>query len=198
MSSHQDSLEALLMQRLAEGHDLALNELMDQWNSRIISYLTRLTGDHHAALDLAQETFVRVYRHRSAYRSDQAFSTWLFHIATNLARNHSRWRSRHPEVLLGSAEEGEHPLKVDTDTPADAAIRQEQARAVHQAVIHLPEDLREALILSAYECLPHAEIGEVLGMSPKAVEMRIYRARQILRERLTDFLSGDREKAQKP
>lgn len=176
------------MQRLVAGDDLALNELMDLWSPRLISFLQRMTGDVHVANDLAQETFVRVYRHRSAYRATQSFATWLLHIAANLARNQARWHSRHPESLMGQEELCELPHSSDADTPAEAAMRQERSQTVRDAVLKLPVDLREALVLSVYEDLPHQEIAQVLDLSAKAVEMRIYRARQVLREQLSALL----------
>ncbi|WP_051944975.1 sigma-70 family RNA polymerase sigma factor [Verrucomicrobium sp. BvORR106] len=188
MSQPADSGDATCMERLAAGDDLALNDLMDSWSPRVISYLTRLTGNLHTAHDLAQETFVRVYRHRHGYRSSQPFSTWLFHIATNLARNQARWHTRHPEVLTGADEDT--GSEIEPDTPADAAMRKEQAHAVQQAVLDLPEDLRSVLVLSVYEAVPQVEIAEILGLSVKAVEMRIYRARQMLREKLSPHLGN--------
>jgi RNA polymerase sigma-70 factor (ECF subfamily) len=94
------------MSRLREGEDLALNEIMDRWQRRLTSYLIRLTGSEAVAIDLAQETFVRVYQNRVRYRPTGAFSTWLFAIASNLARHHIRWKIRHPSVSIdGSSEE---------------------------------------------------------------------------------------------
>ena len=72
------------MSRLREGDDLALNDIMDRWQSRLTGYLIRLTGSEAVAVDLAQETFVRVYGNRFRYRPSGAFSTWLFAIASNL------------------------------------------------------------------------------------------------------------------
>ena len=184
MNPSTDSVEAALMQRLAGGEDLALNELMHLWSPRITAFLARMTGDDHAANDLAQDTFVRVYQHRASYRTTQAFSTWIFHIAANLARNHARWRSRHPESLMSQETLADLPHTSAADAPDEAAMRAEQASAVRAAVLALPDDLREPLVLSVYESLPHVEIAAILGLSAKAVEMRVYRARQLLRERL--------------
>lgn len=184
MSVPADSSEAALMQRLAGGEDLALNELMHLWSTRITAFLARMTGDVHAANDLAQETFVRVYRHRKSYRATQAFSTWIFHIAANLARNHARWRSRHPESLMAQETLADLPHASSADSPDEAVMREEQASAVRAAVLALPDELREPLVLSVYESLPHVEIAAILELSAKAVEMRLYRARQLLKEQL--------------
>lgn len=163
---------------LAGGHDTALHGLMDRWRDKITGFLYRMTGCYETALDLAQETFVRVYQARARYEARSAFSTWLFAIAANLARNHARWRSRHPEVPLPEDDSRADPAR----DPAAAAAAREQLRAVRQAISALPPDQREALILSVYHDLSHAEIGVALSCSARAVENRIHRARQQLRE----------------
>lgn len=176
------------MTALAEGEDQALNRLMDAWSPPLIAYLTRLTGSATSARDLSQETFVRVFRHRFDFRAGQRFSTWLFTIATNLARNHLRWHTRHPELLLPPAELGELPSQVTEDTPARHAVARERVQAVQQAVSELPEEMREALILSVWHEMSQAEIAQVQGTSEKAVELRVYRARKLLREKLENQL----------
>ncbi|MBL9160506.1 MAG: sigma-70 family RNA polymerase sigma factor, partial [Verrucomicrobiales bacterium] len=89
-----------LMLRLAGGEDLALNDLISRWRDRLAAFLLRMVGDHATAMDLTQETFVRLYTSRKTYKPTAAFSTYLFHIATNLARTQARWRKRHPTVPM--------------------------------------------------------------------------------------------------
>src|SRR5688572_13207869 len=93
-----------LMARLSAGDDLALNALMDRWGGRVAGFLHKMTGQHEAAADLAQETFVKLYQARGRYRPSGNFSTYLFAIASNLARNHARWKSRHPTVSIDAAD----------------------------------------------------------------------------------------------
>jgi RNA polymerase sigma-70 factor (ECF subfamily) len=178
------------MRTLAEGDDLALNHLMDAWSQQLISYLMRLTGSHATACDLAQESFVRVHRHRLEYRASQKFSTWLFAIATNLARNHARWRSRHPESLTEPEQLRELPIAGSRASPDQQAATNERLAAVQQAVSELPHDLREVLILSTWHGLSHAEIARIQDTTEKAVEVRLYRARKLLREMLGEHLKA--------
>jgi RNA polymerase sigma-70 factor (ECF subfamily) len=180
--------DTALMLDLAGGRDAALSALIHRWQSKIISYLTRLVTDPETARDLAQETFVRVYRHRQRYDAQQSFSTWLFSIATNLSRNHHRWRQRHPEAPLEpeqmqQIEGAPRPLH-----PDQILAQKEIATAVQAGVTKLPEDQRTALILSYYEGLPQKEIAEIMQCSVKGVELKIYRARQTLREALAVWL----------
>jgi RNA polymerase sigma-70 factor (ECF subfamily) len=178
-----------LMARLASGDDLALNSLMHRWSDRIISFLYRMTGRHDVAVDLAQETFVKLYQARSRYRPRSGqFSTWLFAIASNLAKNHARWRSRHPEVSLDvSADEdftSPPEPRSTAASPDQAAVTRETEEQIRTAILNLPSELREALLLFFHEQLGYADIAHVTRCSPKAVETRIYRARQILKEQL--------------
>lgn len=182
-----------LMARLAGGDDPALNLLMDRWSERVAAFLYKMTGQRAAAVDLAQETFVRLYQARERYRPVGNFSTYLFAIASNLARNHARWKVRHPTVSMDAVQDdGTAVLPEIADlkqTPDEAARSAEKFRAVHEAFLSLPADLREAMSLFAYEGLGYAEIAGIAQCSPKAVETRIYRARQILKERLREFVS---------
>lgn len=181
-----------LMTRLAGGDDLALNELMDRWSGRVAAFLLKMTGQRDAAQDLAQETFVRLFQSRDRYQATRAFSTYLFSIASNLARNHARWKSRHPTVSMDASINNGLSMFPDLAdpayTPKEAAESAEKFRAVHEAFLSLPRDLLEAMSLFVYEGMSYSEIAEICQCSPKAVEMRIYRARGILKERLEEFL----------
>ncbi len=188
MTLSRDESDQTLMQALAEGTDDALNRLMDAWSAPLIAYLTRLTGSAATAEDLAQETFVRVYRHRLDFTPGKKFSTWLFAIATNLARNHARWRERHPETLLQHDEMASLPVKHDAPAPDEQTQARERLAAVQKAIAALPQDMREMLILSTWHGMSHEEIARVQGSSLKAVELRLYRARKQLRAELSSML----------
>jgi RNA polymerase sigma-70 factor (ECF subfamily) len=177
------------MKRLAGGQDGALNELMARHGPKLFKYLIRCLQNEEDAADIAQETFVRIYQHRSRFDSRQRFSTWLYSIATNLSRDRFRWRSRHPTVSLQA--EDEHSgitllqnLPDPEATPSQRMERDERAEAVRKAVAALPEELRIPLLLVEYEGLSQVEIATILKCSAKAVEMRLYRARTRLREEL--------------
>jgi RNA polymerase sigma-70 factor (ECF subfamily) len=188
-----DAQDASDMLRLARGHDAALNDLMSRHADKLFHYLVRQLQSESDASDLAQETFVRLYKHRANYDPEQKFSTWLYTIATNLVRDRFKWRSRHPEVSLqtpvddSDAELGN--VLPDAKASPDAELLQsERSRAVQQAVASLPEDLRTPLVLSEFENVPTAEIATIMKTTPKAVESRLYRARGRLRETLSRWL----------
>ena len=181
------------MERLIAGQDTALNDLMERHATPVFHFLCRMVGNEDDANDLAQETFVRVFKSRDSFRTGEKFSTWLFTIAANLARNHFRWRSRHPAVSL-ETETGDSEqtlggtLPADTPAPDEQALAAERAAAVRAAVGKLPEDLREAIVLCEWEELSVAEAAVILEATAKAVESRLYRARGILRGQLKSWL----------
>jgi RNA polymerase sigma-70 factor, ECF subfamily len=184
--------DADLMLRLKNGEDWILNELMSRWQQPLVGFIYRYIGRETEALDLAQETFVRVYETRHRYVVQGKFSTWLFAIAANLCRNYLRWRRRRGEPVAETWDSedtvvNESPQAPD-DSPDQAAIRSESISLIRAAIDKLPHDLKTVILLYEYESLSYAEISSVLGCSVKAAEMKLYRARQTLRERL---LRGD-------
>jgi len=188
-----DEVDAQDMRRLAEGHEAALNDLMERHAEKLFHYLVRCLQDEQDAADLAQETFVKVYQSRARFDIRQKFSTWLYTIAGNLVKDRYRWRSRHPQVSLDAenATTGRNyreALPQSGPSPMDDLQQQERAEAVRRAVGALPEELRQPLILAEYEERSHAEIAAILGCTAKAVETRIYRARQQLRASLRELL----------
>jgi len=188
MTDPRDQRAASLMMALSEGRDDALNGIMADWSGSILAYLTKLTGSAATGEDLAQETFVRVYRHKLDYRPHRKFSTWLYAIATNLARNHHRWKQRHPEDSVEPENLSGLTGASTTDDPQESASRGETMRALEQAIQKLPDAPREALLLSVSQGLSHHQIAHIQNTTEKAVELRIYRARRILREIMATHL----------
>jgi RNA polymerase sigma-70 factor (ECF subfamily) len=175
------------MKRLADGDDLALNRIMHRWKDKVSAFLYRMTCSVEVAADLAQETFVRLYQSRDRYRPTAAFPTYLFHIAANLARNHARWRARHPSVSIEDCIATLQQKSGQDASPDEAAQQHETTLRIEKAIATLPVDLREALHLFTYQEMSQQEIAKTLGCSIKAVEARIYRARRMLKESLADM-----------
>lgn len=181
------------MERLIAGHDAALNDLMNRHSGAVFRFLCGMVGNEEDANDLAQETFVRVFRARANFRLNEKFSTWLYSIAGNLARNHFRWRARHPNISLETAsDEPDHTLEnvlpAREPSPGELTTVAERASIVRSEVSRLPEDLREAIVLCEWEECSVTEAATILETTSKGVESRLYRARKILRERLKDWL----------
>jgi len=142
-TTEADARDRADMERLIAGHDAALNDLMERHATTVFHFLCRMVGSEDDANDLAQETFVRVFRSCKSFRVNEKFSSWLFTIAANLARNHFRWRARHPTLSL-DAENAEteqtlgSTLPASSPAPNDEALAAERAAAVRLAVSKLP------------------------------------------------------------
>jgi RNA polymerase sigma-70 factor, ECF subfamily len=181
------------MSRLAAGDETALDRLMERHAQRLYHYLLRLLQNDSEAEELAQETFVRVFRHAGRFDPAHSFASWLYTIATNLVRDHARHHTRHPRVSLEAEPKADSASLRETlpsgdPSPAEHAIHQERADAVRLAVSALPDDLRVPFVLAEYEGQSYAKIAAITGGTPKAVEMRLYRARQALRQSLEHLL----------
>lgn len=171
------------MARVQAGDEAALGALMERWELPVKGLLRRFVPNGTEADDLAQETFVRVWEQRARYRVGAAFRPWMFAIAVNLARNRLRWWRRRPEVTLEAWSGGDGGAA----SGAQTAEARERAAAVRRAIAELPQRLREAVVLAEYEGMPQAEIAATAGLTVKAVESRLYRARAILRAKLASW-----------
>lgn len=182
-----------LMIQLRQGEDLALNELIRRWQVPLTRYIYRYVGNQTEALDVAQETFVRVFQQRHRFKERLKFSAWMFAIATNLCRNFLRWQSRHPSKASGTdppEKSWETALELTLqNSPDEIARLKESSETVRRRVDALPDQLKVVVLLADYEELSYRDIAEALGCSVKAVETRLYRAHKLLRERLRDLRS---------
>ncbi|HET9376377.1 MAG TPA: sigma-70 family RNA polymerase sigma factor [Chthoniobacterales bacterium] len=180
--------DAVLMLRLKNGEDAVLNTLMTRWQQPLVTFIYRYIGHESDALDLAQEAFVHVYQTRHRYRVQAKFSTWLFAIAGNLCRNYLRRRQHRGESIPEpwDTEDAElaELLRSPDDSPDQAITRSESSAIVKEAIGKLPQNLKLVILLYEYEGLSYEEVSSILRCSVKAVEMKLYRARKLLREGL--------------
>jgi RNA polymerase sigma-70 factor (ECF subfamily) len=176
----------------------AFAELVDRYQHRLIAVLGNLVKG--SAEDLAQDTFLRVYRTRKTYHPTAKFATWLFTIANNLALNALRDKSRRPTVPIAASDSGplgprpEEQLAPARDPQPSGAVRSvELAEVVRQALDGLNDRQRTAVLLNKFEDMGYAEIAEVMGLSVKAVKSLLSRARERLREVLQPYIYMDGE-----
>jgi RNA polymerase sigma-70 factor (ECF subfamily) len=183
--------DAALMVRVQGGDKAALAALMERWELPLKSFLARVVLNAAEAEDLAQDTFVAVWQHRTRFRAGAAFKPWVFTIALNLARKRLRWWRRRPTVSLDEWMESDGAA-TEPSGPEPGARRMleraETATAVRDAIAALPPDLREAIVLFEFEQLSHAEIASIVHATPKAVETRIHRAKEKLRAALKSWV----------
>ena len=181
-----------LVNRLRSGDDFALNEIMQRYKERIYRLSWRYVGNEDAALDVTQETFTKLYFNIDKYDPAYKFSTWLFQIAVNLCRDHLRKNKNHVRNFsLDALSEGSSGDWQQSEENIEASFQSKQQLALlRQEIERLPDTLKEAFILFALEERTQNECAEILGVSAKTVETRVYRARKILSEKLHFYSEG--------
>jgi RNA polymerase sigma-70 factor (ECF subfamily) len=186
--------DAAIMLRAAAGDEASFNYLAEKYHRPIFHFLFRMVRNQAIAEELAQETFLRVYRSRESYRAEARFTTWLYRIATNLAVNHAR-DTRHERaartIYLDAPDEetGTTPDVADDEPTAEQGmLRDERVKAIRAHVMALPERQRMAVLMHKYQGMDYREIGEVLKLSESATKSLLFRAYQTLRDKLKDFV----------
>ena len=187
MGTSQTDLDLPLVQALQAGDESALNKLIRKYEEPLFWFIWRYTGDEETARDLLQETFVRLYFGIRRFKPHAKFVTWLYSIAMNLCRDHARSKQRRQSYVTESLDAGDlHHEVADRGAAVDVESH-ERLEALERAIKKLPNDLRTALLLFAVEGRSQQECAELLGISAKAVEARVYRARK----RLENTLRGN-------
>ena len=185
-----------LMLRVKEGDEEAFTELVESYQDRVVNIFSNILGNQDAAEDLAQDTFMRIYRARAGYEPQAKFSTWLFRIANNLASNAKRSSSRRKEVQFSANQSGPVPSGVQEGSvaeksalmPARQLDKAELLTIIRSAMDVLNDRQRVAVLLNKFEEMSYADIAETLEMSPSAVKSLLSRARENLREYLENYV----------
>ena len=167
---------------------LAWRELYEAHARELAAYLTKLTGDREAAIDLMQDTFISGMRDEGSLRDPAKVRPWLFRIATNLALNSLRDGRRHLRDLSVDQTDEDQGPGCDVIDPAaeieETLVERERAKRIWAAVEALPEKQRVAVLLHKYQDLGYDEIARILGCSESALKSLLFRAYETLRVRL--------------
>ena len=187
----------LLLEATLAGDEAAFAELVRRYRNQITNFIYRMTSDYEISVDLAQETFMRVYAAADRYQTTYAFSTYIYRIATNLAISELRRRKRRRLTSLTTFFQGRDQsdeASCELDPPdsrplQDATVVEDERRAaVARAIATLPEKYRAPLVLRDVEERSYEEIACILQMSEGTVKSRINRARNFLRDKLQAYL----------
>lgn len=191
----QPPTDHALLEATREGDEAAFAELVERYRNQITSYIYRMTNDYDGAVDLAQETFVRVYQAAERYHSSYAFSTYIYRIATNLAISELRKRKRRRLVsLTGFFQATDDSDACEFNPPDERPLQDaelvdsERRAAVQRAICTLPEKYRAPLVLRDVEGKSYEEIARILETSEGTIKSRISRARGFLRDKLKTYL----------
>jgi len=191
----QRTSDHVLLEETLAGNEDAFAELVRRYRNQITSYIYRMTNDYDGAVDLAQETFMRVYRAAGRYQTTHAFSTYIYRIATNLAISELRKRKRRRLVSLTgllSSEDGQEPR--DFDAPDDRPLQDislvdaEKRAVIKRAISTLPDKYRAPLVLRDVEGKSYDEIAAILCTSEGTVKSLINRAINFLREKMRYYM----------
>lgn len=179
-----------LIHLVAKGREAALNEIMRRYKHRLHAFIVRYVKDEDVAYDILQETFIRVHFKADTYSPAYEFSTWLYQIAINLCRDWGRKQKIRQflslDVMIGNEENiSLHDVISDPHSNIeDLAELRQQLRLLDKEIQRLPHKLKTALILFALEENSQEACAAILGVTPKTVETRVYRARKILTGKL--------------
>ena len=197
-------LDDELMQQCQQGNMEAFDLIVRRNRVPLVNFIARLLGDPDSAEDLAQETFVRMFKAIKRYKSGAAkFSTWMYHIASNLCKNELRNRGRRGRFFVDSVttESSSAPEPIEEDliatAPAHVSLQpgnqleqKEREHAVQSAISDLPERYRLPLILRDLQELSYEEISETLTLPLGTTKSRINRARLMLKDKLRSFVES--------
>jgi RNA polymerase sigma-70 factor (ECF subfamily) len=181
--------DAALVRRFLDGEERAFQVIVERYQTRLLNFVYRTIGDRERAEDLVQEAFIRVYRHLHRFDDTKKFSTWVYTIASNLAKNELRNRSRSPMVLfqqlVGSRDEDEDrsiDFEDHGDRPDDVFRKRHVRALVDSAVERLPKHHREVFVLRELEGKSYEEIAEITATNLGTVKSRLNRARSAFAE----------------
>jgi len=187
------ALDRLLVDRFKGGDQSAFDEMVSRYWDRIYSMVHQLLRNQQDAEEVTQDAFIRAHRGLANFRGDSAFSTWLYQIATNLARNrYWYWwrRKRDQSVSIDAPVSSENDMTLadvipaEVESPDDITVTQEFVARIGKGMERLSAKHREILVLRNIKNMSYEEIASILGISVGTVKSRIARARESLRSKL--------------
>ncbi len=182
-----------LIEATKSGNEDAFAEIVSRYRNPLTNYLYRFLYDYEEAVDLAQETFVRVYFAIERYHTEYAFSTYIYRIASNLAISEIRKRKRRKTLSLtglfqfDDEESKEFQPEDKKPMPSEMVVENEKRKVIEKAISALPDKYRAALILRDVEGKTYDEVADILQLGLGTTKSRISRARKLLREKLEHY-----------
>lgn len=184
-----DQTDLALVKRVQAGEKKAFDVLVIKYQQKVISLALRFVRDHHTAMDISQEAFIKAYRGLKNFRGDSAFYTWLYRITINTAKNHVVTQSRRLPANDIDAQEAEQyssgaGMLHELGTPDKEMEKNDLHRTIVEAIEDLPNDLRTAITLREIEGFTYEEISEAMECPIGTVRSRIFRAREAIEAKI--------------
>ncbi|MBG6220666.1 MULTISPECIES: RNA polymerase sigma factor RpoE [unclassified Janthinobacterium] len=191
--STEREYDQLLVERVQAGDKRAFDVLVSKYQRRLMRLVSRLVHDPSEAEDVVQEAFIKAYRALCHFRGDAAFYTWLYRIGINTAKNYLATQGRRAiassDTDIEQAESFDDGSKLrDNNTPESVLASKQIAATVNAAMALLPIDLRTAIVLREIEGLSYEEISAIMACPIGTVRSRIFRAREVIAEKLKPLL----------
>nr|MBN2277917.1 sigma-70 family RNA polymerase sigma factor [candidate division Zixibacteria bacterium] len=174
----EKDIDYALMKKVQGGDMVAFNQIAERYKDRLMNIIMRMLHSHEEAEDIVQETFVRVYQHRDSFDFRHCFSTWIYTIALNLARNELRKRKRFKFFDIFDMQGKEAEIAVEMELPTN------MPKAIESALTALPEKYKMAFVLRDIQELPYEEVAKIMNIPLGTVKSRVNRARAMLRDKL--------------
>jgi RNA polymerase sigma-70 factor (ECF subfamily) len=190
--------ERKLVRRLRKRDETAFTDLVRNYQHKVFNIVYRIVGDRSEAEEVSQEVFVTVFKHIDGFRGDAKFSTWLYRIATNHARNRVKYLARRSQRAHQALEDTSDKAINDgaggdrLAGPHEAAIGNELEEIIRDGLAFLNEMHRTIVVLRDIEHLTYAEIAEVVELPEGTVKSRLYRARVALKEYVESRYNGEK------
>lgn len=186
-----DRIDRMLVRRVKAGEVGAFDILVEKYQNRILHLVNRYVSDRSAVHDVAQETFIKAWQGIRRFRGESQFYTWLFRIAVNTSKNYltaSRRRNEQPLPQESEDEQAAVELPSPVGTPEQEAHADEIEAVVNQTISELSEELRVAITLRELEGMSYDEIAYIMKCPVGTVRSRIFRAREVIDEKLEPML----------
>ncbi|PVX31801.1 RNA polymerase RpoE-like sigma-24 subunit [Pasteurella langaaensis DSM 22999] len=180
-----------LVERVQQGDKKAFNLLVSRYQNKVAGLLTRYIPRNDIP-DVVQESFIKAYRSIESFRGDSAFYTWLYRIAVNTAKNYLTAQGRRPpseDILAEDAESYDMGSNLrDLGTPENELLSAELRKVVFDAIEGMQEELKTAITLRELEGLSYEEIAEIMDCPVGTVRSRIFRAREIIENKINPLI----------
>ncbi len=178
----EKDIDFTLMRAIQNGDMVSFNDMVDRYKDRLMNVIGRMLSSTEEAEDVVQETFVRVYQHRQSFNFQHCFSTWIYTIALNLARNELRKRKKFKFLEISEMQGNEKEFAVEMKLPSRLP------EILKASIDELPEKYKTAFVLRDIQEFPYEEVATILSVPLGTVKSRVNRARMMLRDKLSPKL----------